>query len=169
MKRMYAFAAGAALAMILSGSGYAVWRNSDPEIAKRAVLEALNDPASATFSEIEVCGDDKKEPKIAIGKVNSRNKMGGMSGKQTFIVENLGVAPYAQVESDDAIRNPNIADAFVAAKITDTTFAASCSDLYERASQIVDDRSKATEVDMNATDEISTLPDNLAELDRGLM
>lgn len=48
--------------------------------AERSVRERLVDPASAEFSEVTTKGN------VTCGLVNSRNRMGGYTGRQLFLV-----------------------------------------------------------------------------------
>ncbi|MCD9096160.1 hypothetical protein [Luteimonas fraxinea] len=80
---------GTAAALALSGcAGY----DSDLSLklaSEHAVRSALIDPHSAVFSDLIIhrgqTGQRNTQPVVVCGYVNSRNRMGGMSGKAKFV------------------------------------------------------------------------------------
>ena len=89
---------GSSLALLGTGGGYAAWHNSEREVAKRAVLARLNDPDSAKFSNLEKCNIGGAAF-VYLSQVNSRNQQGGMTGKETFVVEYIAGSPFARVRT----------------------------------------------------------------------
>ncbi|MEO0870606.1 MAG: hypothetical protein AAFY19_01415 [Pseudomonadota bacterium] len=53
--------------------------------AEDRVRQALRDPGSAEFSQVQVYVPDDGGPMVTCGYVNSRNGFGGMSGPKPFI------------------------------------------------------------------------------------
>lgn len=139
MKRTKAIG-GIVLATLIAGGGYAAWYKSDIEEAKRAVRQTLNDPSSAEFTEYEECAT-ASDGRVLQGKVNFRNKQGGMQGETTFIVRAYGFLPYAKV-AGESHTYPNIADAFDDASIG-LPIGTSCSKIFVAAERHLDDQAKA--------------------------
>lgn len=160
----------AAIGLLVSGGGYAAWYQSDTEVAKRQVLDRLVDPDSAKFDDVKSCSYEGS--KAVVGSVNSRNTMGGMTGKKTFVVEwSSGDNTYTSIAG---VGVHNIADSFDDESINAKTNM-DCGRLYKTASDHLNSnsRSDGSPIEMNATDgmdivaESTDLPaiDNLEGID----
>ena len=132
--KLWKAATGSVVIMLIgSGAGYAAWHNSDAERAKRDVTERLVDPESAIFSDIESCKDGQSLAYVT-GLVNSRNSMGGMTGKQRFIARALESGFSTHIESGDQFDQPNFADKFVKARDYTASHPMPCKRVEDLAS-----------------------------------
>lgn len=146
---------GIVLATLLAGGGYAAWYKSDVEEAKRVVRQSLNDPSSAEFASYEECGT-ASDGRVLKGKVNFRNKQGGMQGETTFIVRGYGFLPYAKVASGSNTY-PNIADAFDDVSIGLPT-ATPCSKIFAAAERRLDDQAEDRQAEADLEPMAASVP-----------
>lgn len=151
----YIVATLSAAALVVGGGGYASWHYSDIERAKRDVQEALIDPASAIFSDVERC-DDGGQLAYVTGLVNARNSMGGMTGKRRFLAQAVGGKFISTIESGDQFNHPNLGDKFVKAR----SYAAAHSMPCRRIEYIAMD-------EFNSTGRIDPNEDDMSPVDGG--
>lgn len=124
-----------ALALLVGGGGYAIWQNTAIEVAKREIRDILVDPDSAKFYDVKKCVVSDART-FVVGQVNSRNRVGGMTGKKTFVVESVGGNPQASI-ADDNNQTKSFADRYLDASIA-AKADADCGAIFKAAEKMRD-------------------------------
>lgn len=137
-----------ALACVGGGAIY-YWRNSPTEVAKREVLNLLDDPDSARFADVKLCRSDEYTD-LVIGKVNSKNKYGGYDGNKLFITEILGDIPHTDLQG---FASKNVADYYVDIQTLTPYDKFDCGKAYDLAAKKWKIGMDASLADYNATNE----------------
>jgi hypothetical protein len=87
--------AAAVTLVAVAASAFYVFLIRPEQRIQGALKRLANDPSSMVFEDLQ---QSKRDPEVWCGRVNARNRMGGMAGFKGFVVSASGINEFLPLE-----------------------------------------------------------------------